>query len=497
MPNTYTLAPVSQSPLYQVVAGIRNNGLTTLTDVKIIAEYNSASDTISFDSLPSFTPAAAIFGSVNAVDAGPVNLTLTAAEMDTIANNTLAVGINDSTFARDDSVASGGLGFTGGTGIFGNMFELTQPDELTSISFFLQSSTIGDTMRILLYGFGNDVAGFPDTTAVMDSSEYFVITSRGWHNAEFTCQKMLPAGQYFVAAEQVGLNNLGFGYDLDNYTPGTAFFGDGINQWVEIGAVPSLVSSFLIRMNFGPATKNASISASSDQLCIGDSISLTSTGSGTFNWTGPGLSSTTGGTVVATPDATSTYSVSLVDANGCTSDASFTLNVNPLPSVSLDSTIAFFGIANGTATAVATGGTAPYSYAWSDSSGQDSSTAIGLTPGTYTVTVTDSFGCVIVDSIMVTEATSGIADLIDESLISIYPNPSDGNFTLGNLEALGIHTDLKINMTNLAGSQVYTRKVKGQNTLEISLPNNIPNGVYMLEVRSEERRVVKRIVLDK
>ncbi len=46
---------------------------------------------------------------------------------------------------------------------------------------------------------------------------------------------------------------------------------------------------------------------------------------------------------------------------------------------------------NGTATATPSGGTTPYTYAWSN--GGSTATITGLAPGTYTVTVTDSGSC--------------------------------------------------------------------------------------------------------
>jgi gliding motility-associated-like protein len=48
-------------------------------------------------------------------------------------------------------------------------------------------------------------------------------------------------------------------------------------------------------------------------------------------------------------------------------------------------------ITSGSATVTPNGGTAPYSYLWSD--GQTTQTATGLPAGTYTVTITDSTGC--------------------------------------------------------------------------------------------------------
>jgi gliding motility-associated-like protein len=50
------------------------------------------------------------------------------------------------------------------------------------------------------------------------------------------------------------------------------------------------------------------------------------------------------------------------------------------------------GDATGSATAIATGGTEPYSYSWNTSPVQTSATVSGLAAGIYTVTVTDRYG---------------------------------------------------------------------------------------------------------
>ncbi|MCC6459685.1 MAG: gliding motility-associated C-terminal domain-containing protein [Saprospiraceae bacterium] len=61
------------------------------------------------------------------------------------------------------------------------------------------------------------------------------------------------------------------------------------------------------------------------------------------------------------------------------------------PNVSTSGTPAICGQSNGAATAVAGGGTSPYSYKWSNMA--STATISNLVPGTYTVTVTDFFGC--------------------------------------------------------------------------------------------------------
>ncbi len=86
-----------------------------------------------------------------------------------------------------------------------------------------------------------------------------------------------------------------------------------------------------------------------------------------------------------------TYCVTVTDANGCTATdcgtigqpAGFTFNFN--------TTNPDCGVANGSTTVQASGGTAPYTYSWSD--GPTGATRTNLAEGTYTVTVTDANGC--------------------------------------------------------------------------------------------------------
>lgn len=65
-----------------------------------------------------------------------------------------------------------------------------------------------------------------------------------------------------------------------------------------------------------------------------------------------------------------------------------------------------FGAADGTAKVVATGGYPGYTYQWSANAGGGTTDSVGgLGPGTYTVTVTDTKGCTIDESVTITEPT--------------------------------------------------------------------------------------------
>ena len=100
-------------------------------------------------------------------------------------------------------------------------------------------------------------------------------------------------------------------------------------------------------------------------------------------------------TATASNLAGGSYQVVVTDANGCTNNATVTINT-PANNIVVTtiSTDAGCGMANGTATvATVNGGTPPYSYAWNDPTSQTTATATNLLGGTYQVIVTDANGC--------------------------------------------------------------------------------------------------------
>ncbi len=102
------------------------------------------------------------------------------------------------------------------------------------------------------------------------------------------------------------------------------------------------------------------------------------------------------------------YSVTLTDANGCSSFSSINIIEPAGMALSFATTPVTYGQANGTATANILGGTPPYSFIWSSNPMQTSNPAINLAIGNYQVTVTDSAGCFIIGDIDINYGENGI-----------------------------------------------------------------------------------------
>ena len=85
------------------------------------------------------------------------------------------------------------------------------------------------------------------------------------------------------------------------------------------------------------------------------------------------------------------YFVTVTDLLSCSVVCSATVEAGDVPTCTIVSTDARCGEANGSATVTAIGGSGGYTYAWNNSANTPAN--LGLTPGLYSVVVTDSNGC--------------------------------------------------------------------------------------------------------
>jgi hypothetical protein len=138
----------------------------------------------------------------------------------------------------------------------------------------------------------------------------------------------------------------------------------------------------------------------------------------TYSWSSGSLSSSSNNLTAGT------YHVTITDANGCTLSKCVIIGEPTLLSASVSSTnVSCNGGNNGSATVIAVGGTAPYSYNWSNSGSSASNN--NLTAGTYTVVVTDANACTYSNSVTITEPA--VLALTTSSTNVLCDGGSDGS----------------------------------------------------------------------
>ncbi len=159
----------------------------------------------------------------------------------------------------------------------------------------------------------------------------------------------------------------------------------------------------------------ASITTDSNVSCNGfldGGVTAIATG-GTTPYTYAWNNSAT--TASITGVAAGTYSVTITDGNGATDSASVTITepVALIAATVIDSNVSCNTFFDGGATASATGGTAAYTYQWSNSATTASIT--GVPAGTYSVTITDANGCTDSSLAVITEPTVLVASAMLDS----------------------------------------------------------------------------------
>lgn len=201
-----------------------------------------------------------------------------------------------------------------------------------------------------------------------------------------------------------------------------------------------------------------------------------------YNWSTGATSEDLG------PVGAGSYTVTVLDGNGCEATATFT--VSAPASIVVDTTLSLYlGGYNvsswqgqdGSINTQASGGTEPYTYAWSN--GASTPDLDGLTAGEYTLVVTDANGC----STTITVTLTQPSDLVMPTGFTPNGDGSNDVFFIRGLDAYP--TNLLV-IVNRWGNRVFER-VNYRNDWdgESIQGGRLPNGTYfaILQVSGGER----------
>jgi|GEM_PF-4747245 len=187
------------------------------------------------------------------------------------------------------------------------------------------------------------------------------------------------------------------------------------------------------------------------------------------------------------------YAVTVTDANGCVSNDSIAISeptaVAATRAVTDESAP---GANDGAIDITVSGGTAGYTYVWSN--GATTEDISGLTGGVYCVTITDANGCSIVNCDTVSTLV-GI-DVAGLNSFDVYPNPTQGMAKL-NLE-LETTSDVEVEVLNVTGQVIMRFNDTGiQNRqYELNLMDQ-PQGIYLIRLNLNGQVASKSLILSR
>lgn len=210
------------------------------------------------------------------------------------------------------------------------------------------------------------------------------------------------------------------------------------------------------------------------------------------------------------------YSVTVTDALGLVSTSSIKISEpDQLSAAGFVINVSSAGGNDGSINLTVRGGTHDYFYAWDN--GATSEDISNLTAGTYSVVVTDGFGCQVSLSKTIIEmgplhvggttnnnhlSQDGSSD--NRSLnapntnagtgnmnLSVYPNPTSNLMRIRMKSA----EEAQVSVINSNGQTVVAQKFSSETPmLDVS---NLPNGNYLVQVKTATETTTKNIVIAK
>ncbi len=227
------------------------------------------------------------------------------------------------------------------------------------------------------------------------------------------------------------------------------------------------------------------------EFCAGDDVLLYSNAMyDTYSWTGGSTNDS------LTVTAGGTYTLNVTDACG-SGTQSVTVVENDVPTASFTSSMSYLtGIFTNTST---TSGTTTYAWTFGDggTSTDENPAHVYAATGTYTVTLTVTNECGSETFTGAVSTTVGLDELAGLGSISVYPNPSNGLFTMD----VNLNQSMKLDIVvvNVLGETVAVKEINALNGVSsevIDLSTDAP-GVYFLKIMSENVAISTQVLVKK
>ncbi len=297
----------------------------------------------------------------------------------------------------------------------GGSVELTAtPNDNNGTYRYVWSNSLPDT---------NVVVVMPNTTTtytvtiLIDSSSFYIgqatvtITVNQLPNATATTNSPVCAGQTIQFNTGSGMSSYqwggpnGFSSSLQNPSIPNA----NATMWADYGLIVTDANGCTDSVTFNVVVNPlpTPTANSNSPVCVGSTIGLTAnSGYVSYVWTGPvGFASNSQNPVRTNAQLNfgGNYSVTVTDGNGCVALATTPVVVNNAPAVTVvANSVGCFGDSSGSVSVLQSG----LSYLWN--TGDTTQSVSNLPASSYSVTVTNGFGCSASDTATVTQPLAAV-----------------------------------------------------------------------------------------
>jgi PKD-like domain/Secretion system C-terminal sorting domain/Ig-like domain CHU_C associated len=222
--------------------------------------------------------------------------------------------------------------------------------------------------------------------------------------------------------------------------------------------------------------------ANNDTICFGKNATLTASGASTYVWLADGIVVSDSNTINVSPVLTTTYYIIGKDTNACVGNDSAIVTVNPLPATPVIS------LSGNTLTSNANTGNQWYNLATGVLNNDTSQTFMPQQIGDYYVIVTLNDGCSSDTSNVIHYDNTGINNIANKIVLSVYPNPVKELLTI---QTNAYNSNQRFEITTLIGQTVYTSTINNKAIVNTSA---FANGVYILKIFTEKETEVRKFV---
>lgn len=178
--------------------------------------------------------------------------------------------------------------------------------------------------------------------------------------------------------------------------------------------------------------------------------------------------------------APGSYSVYVYDVYGCLSTANFTINPSNFRMTLNSSNTNCIGCNDGSIKVDASGYFVAYTINVTPPATIIGDSILNLSPGIYTVCLTDSSGCTLCETDTIFDDVTTVSTINDNQII-IFPNPVSGAFRIISSDPNSIQL---ISLLNIEGRKMDLEIHKVDSGFEL-ITKDLANGIYFLNLKTD------------